>query len=169
MSSSKAVCSDCASAKGSEKGTGVLSKAKTVFKGWINNNKSQGYTKIPRTKCPNCKPTDAKKFTSDSLYIHDAKDDSYHTGDSTHSGYDNLHRYTICRDEIYRYIWGDEAFRNRELSDDNIVIVGRVYSMLKLESSPVLDYFVANESPCDFESLPAEIREALDRAVATHV
>ncbi|KAI0968574.1 hypothetical protein F4678DRAFT_481800 [Xylaria arbuscula] len=168
MSSRKAVCGDCASTQGSKKGKGVLSKAKTAFKGWINNNRSKGYKKVPLTECPNCKPADAKKFSSDSLYIHTAQDYIYHTDDNTHPEYHDVNHLSyhvrnntfvteemkiaasriaenvaICRDEIYRYIWGDEAFQNRESRDEENVIVERVYSMLNLENSPVLDYFIA--------------------------
>jgi hypothetical protein len=65
------------------------------------------------------------------------------------------------RDEINRYIWGETAGS----VDEDGVIANRVYAMLRLENSPVLEYFEQKKEGCDLADLPQDLKRSLERVI----
>ncbi|KAI0467958.1 hypothetical protein F4859DRAFT_517495 [Xylaria cf. heliscus] len=68
--------------------------------------------------------------------------------------------------EINRYIWGDKDTTTGS-EDDEEMLVNRVYSMLRLENSPVLEYLEQNG--CDLSRLPSDARRKFERVIRRQI
>ncbi|GAP90930.1 hypothetical protein SAMD00023353_5100510 [Rosellinia necatrix] len=72
-----------------------------------------------------------------------------------------------ARAKINHYIWGDEP-PQLGMDDETEAIANKVYSILKEENSPVLEYFERKDS-CDLSELPPDVKSSFERAIRTQV
>ncbi|KAI0453543.1 hypothetical protein F5B21DRAFT_479046 [Xylaria acuta] len=137
--------------------SGKAGKAKAVLRGLLQNKPTPSPSSSPRvrpTLCRACKTAANRqgKIFNDPLRCHVPYDAPSSRSDKSGQ----------C--EINRYIWGDITGSSGGEED---VLVNRVYSMLRLESSPVLEYLERNGG--DLSGLPPNVRRRFERVIRVQV
>ncbi|KAI1127863.1 hypothetical protein F5Y10DRAFT_187664 [Nemania abortiva] len=137
----------------------ATSKAKSLFRGLLPG-KSRPQPPKASTPCRACKTAMNRqgkvfthKFVTDPLRTHPPNKIYVPLAEDTSRG--------RSRDSINRYIFGEDAGSD----DEGEVLANRVYSMLMLEGSPVLDYFDRERGLPDLADLPRDVRRSFEMAI----